>query len=153
MRADRAAFSDDTLSTLASLLDDIFLIPGTRIRFGLDPLIGLVPGLGDMLSSVASFAIIFAAWQRGLPHVTVGRMVTNVAIDTLLGSIPFAGDLFDVAWKANRKNLNLLQRASGPVAREQRWRDWLFLAALVAVILVLASIPLLTLWFIVRLFQ
>jgi hypothetical protein len=143
--------TDDHLSVLASLLDDAFRIPGTRIRFGLDPLIGLVPGLGDVISSVASFLIIFAAWQRGLPRVTVSRMVANVAIDTLLGAVPVAGDAFDVVWKSNRKNLNLLQRASQRTLRQQQWHDWLFLAGVALAVMVLASIPVLALWLVIHL--
>jgi hypothetical protein len=142
--------TDDTLAVLASLLDDVFRIPGTPIRFGIDPLIGLIPGLGDLISSLASFLIIFAAWQRGLPRVTMGRMVANVAIDTLLGSVPVAGDMFDVAWKSNRKNLRLLQRASAPRSRSQNWRDWAFLVAVAAITVVLATVPLLVLWLIIR---
>jgi Domain of unknown function (DUF4112) len=150
--SDRQAPSldDESLAYLASLLDDRFQIPGTTIRFGLDALIGLVPGFGDLISSLASFIIIFAAWQRGLPQVTVGRMVANVAIDTLVGAVPFMGDMFDVAWKANRKNFNLLQRASGRASRRQSWRDWLFLAGLALALAALIAVPLLALWLIVQ---
>jgi hypothetical protein len=144
-----AALTDDSLAVLASLLDDVFRIPGTPIRFGLDPLIGLIPGLGDLIGGIASFVIIFAAWQRGLPRVTISRMLANNAIDTLLGTVPFVGDVFDVAWKANRKNLNLLQREAGR-PRRQQWRDWLFLAAVAIAAVVLMAIPVVVLWFIVQ---
>src|SRR5436309_870896 len=89
---------DASLETIARLLDDVFHIPGTNIRFGIDPLIGLIPGIGDLITSVASFLIIFAGWKRGLPRVTISRMVANVAIDTAVGSIPLVGDVFDAAW-------------------------------------------------------
>ena len=146
-RAQGAEGLDDaTLNLLASLLDDIFRIPGTSIRFGLDPLVGLVPGIGDLLTGAASFLIIFSAWQRQLPRVTVARMMANVAIDTLVGSIPFLGDAFDAAWKSNRKNLNLLQRGTADTSRHQGWRDWLFLAGLIALMLVLIAIPIGVLW-------
>lgn len=143
------ALTDDSLAVLASLLDDAFRIPGTPIRFGLDPLIGLIPGLGDLIGGIASFVIIFAAWQRGLPRVTISRMLANNAIDTLLGTVPFVGDVFDVAWKANRKNLNLLQREARRPQRQQ-WRDWLFLAAVAVAAVVLMAIPVVVLWFIVQ---
>ncbi len=133
--------SDDTLAFLASLLDDLFRVPGTPIRFGLDPIIGLIPGIGDLITGAASFLIIFTAWQRGLPRVTVTRMVTNVVIDTLVGSVPVAGDMFDVAWKSNRKNLTLLQRASVPGKRSQSWKDWLFLFGIVLALATVIVVP------------
>jgi hypothetical protein len=136
-----SGLSDETLSMLASLLDDLFRIPGTSIRFGLDPLIGLIPGVGDLITGAASFLIIFAAWQRGIPQVTVARMVANVVLDTLVGSVPIAGDLFDAAWKSNRKNLVLLQRSSSPAARHQSWKDWLFLAGLLLALAFVIVVP------------
>lgn len=142
--------SDATLVNLARLLDDVFQIPGTNIRFGLDPLIGLIPGFGDFVTSIASFLIIYAGWQRGLPRVTITRMVANVAIDTLLGSIPVVGDVFDVAWKSNRKNLNLLQRANSGGQTKNAIADTLFLAAIVAVMVVLLVSPFLVIWLLVR---
>jgi hypothetical protein len=144
------SFDDETLSMLASLLDDLFRVPGTAIRFGLDPLIGLVPGIGDLITSAASFLIILSAWQRQLPRVTVARMVANVAIDTAVGAIPFIGDAFDVAWKSNRKNLSLLQRGSMNTIRRQDWRDWLFLLGVIVVMLVLAALPITLLWFVIH---
>ena len=133
--------SDSTLSMLASLLDDLFRIPGTSLRFGLDPLIGLIPGLGDLITGAASFLIILAGWQRGIPRVTLTRMVANVVIDTLVGSVPLAGDVFDAAWKSNRKNLTLLQRASTPAAPRQTWKDRLFLAAIVIALALVIIVP------------
>ena len=144
---------DASLNLLASLLDDVFRIPGTTIRFGLDPLIGLVPGIGDLITSAASFLIIFSAWQRRLPRVTVARMMANVAIDTVLGTFPFFGDIFDTAWKSNRKNLNLLQRATLSDSHRQDWRDWLFLLGLVVLMGVLIAIPILALWGVIHLLK
>jgi hypothetical protein len=144
---------DATLNLLASLLDDIFRIPGTSIRFGLDPLVGLVPGIGDLLTGAASFLIIFSAWQRQLPKVTVARMMANVAIDTLVGSIPLLGDAFDAAWKSNRKNMSLLQRATMDTSRHQGWRDWLFLVGLIALMIVLIAIPIGVLWLAIHLLR
>jgi hypothetical protein len=141
---------DETLALLASLLDDMFRIPGTAIRFGLDPLIGLIPGIGDLISGLASFLIILAAWQRRLPRATVARMMVNVAIDTLVGAIPIAGDAFDLAWKSNRKNLTLLQRSSPEAARRQSWRDWLFMGGIALVLGLLLSVPIVVLWLVVH---
>ena len=150
---DSRTLDDATLNWLASWLDDIFQIPGTSIRFGLDPIIGVVPGLGDLLTGAASFLIIFSAWQRQLPRVTVARMVVNVAIDTFVGAIPLFGDAFDLAWKSNRKNVNLLQRTSLNPTRRQDWRDWLFLLGVVLAMIALIAIPVLALWFVIHLLR
>jgi hypothetical protein len=120
---------------LAHLLDDIFVIPGTGIRFGLDGLLGLIPGLGDTLTSLASFYILGAARQYGVPRVTLVRMAGNIAIDYLFGMLPFLGDAFDVYWKANRRNVQLLERHFDEVSvdrRHARRGDWLVVAGLIA---------------------
>jgi hypothetical protein len=99
----------ERLRTLSRLLDSAFVIPGTRYRFGLDALIGLVPGLGDAVSAVFSVYIILQASRLGAPKSVVTRMIANVAVDTVVGWIPVLGDLFDVAWKSNLKNMALLE--------------------------------------------
>ena len=101
------------LRRYAELLDDGIRIPFTRFRIGLDPIIGLVPGFGDMVGAALSVAIIWEAARRGVPTSTLLRMATNVVVDAGLGSVPVAGDVFDALWKANRKNLALLERKVG----------------------------------------
>jgi|SRR6185437_8190196 uncharacterized protein DUF4112 len=133
--------TDEQLDHLAGVLDDIFHIPGTKIRFGLDPIVGLVPGLGDIITGLLSFLIVFAAWQRGLPRIALSRMVINIAIDTLLGSIPIFGDVFDTAWKSNRMNYNLLVRYRGGVRQGLITRDWLFFLVLLIGIAVVVLLP------------
>ncbi len=145
-----AALSDESLEIIAGLLDDYFRIPGTSIRFGLDPLIGLIPGLGDAISGFASFLIVFAAWQRRLPKITLTRMVANIGIDTLVGSIPLLGDAFDVAWKSNRRNLNLLQRAKYDPRTRHLWKDWLFLLGIVLILTACVVLPILMLWWVIH---
>jgi hypothetical protein len=140
---------DQSLERLASLLDDIFRIPGTNLRFGLDPIIGLIPGVGDLVSGLSSSLIIFAAWQRGLSRVTIARMVANVALDSLVGSMPLVGDLFDAAWKSNRKNLNLLQRDTAVGPRRPEWHDWLFLIGIMLVVALLIMIPIALVWWLI----
>jgi len=108
-------FSDRNLDLLSHILDDFLRIPGTQIRFGLDGVIGLIPGVGDVLGAMASWIIILAAWMRGVPRVTLARMMANVAIDAIVGAVPILGDVFDVAWKANRRNFELLERSVGAV--------------------------------------
>jgi hypothetical protein len=102
-RWDRGAwlFRDTTLHSLEILLDEVFRIPGTSFRFGIDGIIGLVPGLGDVLAGLLSLVIPLAAWIRGVPYVTLVRMGLNLGIGVLVGSIPVLGDIFDIAWKAN----------------------------------------------------
>src|SRR5437016_1639335 len=130
-RRDTGALSDESLGRLASILDDGVAIPGTSIRFGIDPIIGLIPGIGDVLGSLASFMFVLAGWRRGLPSVTLLRMLVNIAIDTLCGTLPIFGDLFDVYWKSNRMNYNLLLRHSAAPHVDHTWRDWLFLWGIV----------------------
>jgi hypothetical protein len=120
---------DDTLSRLEILLDEAFPIPGTHIRFGIDGIIGLIPGLGDVLAGLLSLIIPLAAWVRGLPYITLARMAANLAIGVLVGTIPIFGDIFDIAWKANRRNYRLLRRHLGE-PRRHTWRDWAFLIML-----------------------
>ena len=103
-------FRDENLDLLSRVLDSWFRIPGTSIRFGLDGIIGLVPGIGDILAGLASCIIILAAWARGAPYVTIARMLVNLALDVIIGTVPLFGDLFDIAWKANRRNYALLTR-------------------------------------------
>ncbi|MEO8090523.1 MAG: DUF4112 domain-containing protein [Gemmatimonadales bacterium] len=99
----------ERLRALSRLLDNAFVIPGTQYRFGLDPLIGLVPGLGDAVSAVFSAYIVLQASRLGAPRSVVTRMIANVALDTVVGWIPVLGDLFDAAWKSNLKNVALLE--------------------------------------------
>jgi Domain of unknown function (DUF4112) len=135
-------FSDENLNFLAHVLDDWFRVPGTSIRFGIDGLIGLVPGLGDILAGLASSILIFAAWVRGVPYVTIVRMIVNVGLDVIIGAIPLLGDAFDIAWKANRRNYALLvRRLEQP--RRQTWRDWAFLLLMAAALLAIFLAPLL----------
>lgn len=128
------------LELLARWLDSIFQIPGLNVRFGLDALAGLIPGLGDTATAFASLYILVTAARRGVSRVTMTRMATNVAIDYLVGCIPFIGDVFDVYWKANQKNVELLRRyADANPAGERRLRiqDWLFVGGLAVLLLTL----------------
>ncbi len=138
----KGLFDDENLDILAHILDDFIRVPGTSIRFGLDGLIGLIPGLGDVLGGLASCVIVFAAWARGVPYVTVTRMVANIGIEVVFGSIPILGDMFDIAWRANRRNYALLV-GSLEEPRKHTVRSWLFLMALCGVLFFLMLIPML----------
>ncbi|WP_417497785.1 DUF4112 domain-containing protein [Maricaulis sp.] len=98
------------LETLADWLDTRFRIPGTTIRFGLDGLIGLVPGLGDLAMLAPAFYLIVRAASLGAPLHVLARMLVNTSLDLVIGAIPVVGDIFDVAFKANRRNTALLAR-------------------------------------------
>jgi hypothetical protein len=140
--------TDEHLDHIAAVLDDMFRIPGTKIRFGLDFLIGWIPGIGDAAAGIASLIIIVAAWRRGAALVTLARMVTNVVLEAILGAVPVVGDIFHVAWKANRRNYRLLMREkSRAPGGSHAWRDVIFLSLLLLTVLCLAAVPIgLILW-------
>jgi hypothetical protein len=94
-------------------LDDGLRIPGTSIHFGLDPILGLIPGIGDVAGAALSAAILAEGARQGISRYTLLRMAGNVALDAAIGVLPVLGDLFDAAWKANRRNLTLLERHLG----------------------------------------
>jgi hypothetical protein len=98
------------LRRLAWWLDEGIRVPGTGIRFGLDPILGLVPGLGDVAGALLGGAILLEAYRRQMPATTLVRMAANIMIDTAAGAIPLLGDALDFVWKSNRKNLDLLER-------------------------------------------
>ena len=93
---------------IARTMDDRYTVPGTRIRFGWDSIIGLLPGVGDVLTSAASLVIVHHAWRLGVPSIVLKRMIGNVCLDLAFGCIPILGDAFDLAWKANRRNAILI---------------------------------------------
>src|SRR2546423_6368589 len=97
------------LRRIADLLDSAFVVPGTNYRIGLDPIIGLIPMIGDLASPIFTIGLLWQAYDLGIPKVVQLRMIFNAAIDALIGAIPVAGDLFDFAWKSNQWNLALLE--------------------------------------------
>ena len=105
---------------LARMLDDNFSIPGTRIRFGWDSVLGFIPGFGDVAGSALALLIVHHAWQTGASKLTLARMLGNVAADFAIGAVPLVGDLFDFAFKANRRNAHLLERHFDSQARKRK---------------------------------
>ena len=131
----------EVLRRMARLLDSAIPVPGTSFRFGLDPLLGLIPGLGDLVSPLFTMAVLWQGNDLGIPRVVLLRMVFNVAIDTLIGMVPLAGDLFDFAWKANDRNIALLELHAFE-RRRASIGDWLFVTVIVVLLAALALVPL-----------
>ncbi len=127
------------LELLSRWMDNLFRIPGLGWRFGLDSIIGLVPGVGDSATSVVSLYILASAVRYRVPKITLLRMGFNIGIDWAVGAVPFAGDAFDAYWKSNKRNIELIrQRAtvrSAEEAREGRASDWLFVGIIMLVLI------------------
>ena len=140
LRRGSRAFDDESLDLLSHLLDDWFRIPGTSIRFGLDGIVGFIPGIGDAIGGIASCVIILAAWARGVSYVTLARMLVNWGVEVVLGMVPIAGNLFDIGWKANRRNYALL---TGSLADPQgtKRRSWFFFGCLCVFLTILLLLP------------
>lgn len=142
----------EALRRMANLLDSAFVVPGTSYRIGLDPILGLMPGLGDLVSPLFTVGLLWQARELNLPKVVQLRMIFNVAIDSMIGIVPFAGDLFDFAWKANNKNYALLERHAVE-EHEAGPGDWVFVSAMILLVLVLAALPVLFVaWLFAQLF-
>jgi Domain of unknown function (DUF4112) len=137
----------DGIRRWANLLDNAFRIPGTRIRFGVDAIIGLVPGLGDLSAPVFAAVVLVTGFRMRLPAVVQLRMVLNAAIDMLLGLVPVLGDLADIAWKANMRNLALLERHARPGIPPSQ-SDYVFVIVCVIVLAFVAIAPLLLLGYV-----
>ena len=159
-----AAERMDALRALRRWLDEAFRVPGTSIRFGWDPIIGIVPWVGDVVTSLLSLAIITEGYRMRLPRVVQLRMLLNVVIDVGVGAIPFVGDIADAFWKSNSKNMALLERhaarlrspavasSSGAQAEDAApgtVGDWLFVSAIFAGVIAVALVPLFVMYWLV----
>jgi len=121
-------------------LDDLFRVPVLGWRFGLDALVGLIPGIGDTGTALASFYILASAVRHGVPKITLLRMGLNIGFDYVLGSLPLVGDVADAFWKSNQKNIALLRKratVSAEEARAGRLSDWIFVGGIIAVLIAL----------------
>ncbi len=132
----------DWARKLARLLDSAIRIPGTDIRIGLDPILGaLLPELGDALTSVLSLTLLGVAFRERVPKWVLGRMLLNIGLDALLGAIPLLGDLFDFAFKANDKNLALIERHRGDPSQPATLGDKLVVIGALGGAFTLALVP------------
>ena len=125
--------------TLARLLDSAVKVPGTGVRFGADAILGLVPGLGDVAGAALAGYLVLLAQRLGAPRAVVLRMLANVAVDTAAGSVPLVGDLFDVAYKSNMRNLALLERAVERPTDTKRTSRLVVAAVIVGLVLLVAG--------------
>ena len=140
-----AAVQDPAIVALrkwATLLDSAFQVPGTQMRFGLDPIVGLIPGIGDIATGFFSVMMLVHAVRLRVPKVVLARMTINVAVDLVVGAVPLLGDLFDAGYKANLRNLALLERHAGGLVPASR-SDYVFVGICAAIIVALAVLPLL----------
>jgi hypothetical protein len=138
------------LRRLQQVLDNAFRVPGTGLRFGWDPIIGLIPGAGDTVAALFACLFVVQAYQMRVPKVIQLRIVLNILIDVVIGMVPLAGDIGDFFWKASTKNLALLERHADEV-QPARAGDWLFVLGILAIVLLAAALPFVALYWFVRL--
>jgi len=127
-------------------MDSVYRVPGTNVRFGWDPIVGLIPGAGDLTTASFSVMVLYRAFRLGVPRVVLTRMMLNILIDLVVGVVPFVGDLIDVVWRSNTMNMALLERHERPGAQPTSG-DWaVVVLALVVIggvlVLVLMSVVL-----------
>src|SRR5712692_5970818 len=130
---ERRASLEPLFKWIALIMDDFFRLPGTKLRFGLDPLIGLLPGIGDTASAIVSALALIAAAGRGIPKILLARMSINILINELVGIIPGIGDAFSFWFKSNARNYELLRKHSASPTRSRK-SDWIFVVAVLAVL-------------------
>jgi Domain of unknown function (DUF4112) len=142
----------DQLDQLAWLLDNCFKIPGTKWRFGLEAVLGLVPGAGDIISGLLGLFLLIRAFQFKLPKIVIVRMLANSLLDFGIGAIPFVGDAFDFVYKANTRNMQLFhQYAEAPMKSTNR--HWIFIGGLIAAFVAMAlALLIVMIWAFSRLF-
>jgi hypothetical protein len=129
---------------LSVLLDSAVRIPGTQLRIGLDPILGaILPELGDALTAALSLSLVTVAFRQRVPKWVLARMLVNIALDAIFGAIPLVGDVFDFAFKANEKNLALIERHRGDPTQPATWGDRLVVSGVVIIALACAVLPLL----------
>jgi hypothetical protein len=144
----RLDFADDRVENLdamrryAWILDSLFELPVVKVRFGLDAIAGLVPGLGDLTTPVFSAYLLLQAFRMRVPKIIMMRMIFNVGLDALVGLVPIIGDLFDIGFKANMRNLALVERYADPFQKPTR-SDYVFIWMMLAVLAGLALLPIL----------
>jgi len=139
---------------LAEWLDQRFTIPGTSIKIGLDPILGLIPGIGDAIANLAGSAILLIAAQYQVPKIVLLRMGSNVALNSIIGAIPVFGDVFSIWFRSNAKNARLLERYVSAEERASTFGNWIFVIAVIGGIILLSiGILIATAWLILQLWN
>jgi hypothetical protein len=139
---DQKPLAPQWLRVLVRFMDDAIAVPGTRIRVGWDAILGaFAPWVGDGISALSHVTLIWSAFRAGLPRVVFARMLLNVAIDALVGSVPILGDIFDAAFKANRRNLELLERVEREPARPATLGDYAVVSFAILGVLLALTVP------------
>ena len=128
-RAGAKPGDDPFIALVARLMDEVFVIPGTKIRFGLDPIIGLLPGLGSVASAAVSLGLIALSARLRVPKIVLARMAVNVLLNAALDAVPVVGDALSIFFRSNTRNHELLRKYAG-TAQPASPGDWLFLYAL-----------------------
>jgi uncharacterized protein DUF4112 len=132
---------------LADLLDQRFTIPGTSIRIGLDPIVSLIPGIGDLLANLTGSLILVIAAQLGVPKIALARMGINIGINTILGAVPIFGDIISIWYRSNVRNVELLERYLAGQSKRMELSDWLFVIGLiVGLLLLMGGIVVVAIW-------
>ncbi|MEM6592639.1 MAG: DUF4112 domain-containing protein [Cyanobacteria bacterium P01_H01_bin.119] len=147
---------------ISKVMDNAIAVPGTDFKFGLDPILGLLPGGGDLFSGGISVYILYEAMRLGIPKATLLKMAGNIVLELIVGTIPVLGDAFDVAWKANAQNVKLMEQHIDPTLTQQpltqpgqpkaanQWFALVLIVGLLALI-VLAAIG--TVWILAAIFN
>jgi hypothetical protein len=142
----------ELLRRWAILLDSAFRVPGTNFRFGLDAIIGVIPGVGDLAAPVFTIAVLATGLKMRVPAIVQARMVLNALIDMLVGLVPLLGDVADAAWKADLRNVALLERHARPGV-PPRDADYVFVFVCIALVVLIAVVPLLLLFWLLSQFS
>ncbi len=135
---------------LSTLLDNAVRIPGTDYRVGIDPILGLIPGGGDIVGGLLSVYIVLEATRLGVPKATIAKMGTNILTEVAAGTVPLVGDFMDVHWKANARNVALLDEHFAVLEPEEPANPWFVAAVVIGVLVVVTATAALSVWLIRR---
>jgi Domain of unknown function (DUF4112) len=133
-RAERFHAAERRILRMSSLLDEVFRVPGTSFKFGVDPIVGLIPVIGDIIGAIPGAWLILEATRFGIPRVVLGRMVVNLTVDLGIGAIPLIGDVYDFLFRSNARNLDLFRRYALEPETSTRWHQAFFLGLAMFVI-------------------
>ena len=146
---DKRARLEPLFRWVAIVMDELIALPNSKVKFGLDPLIGLIPGIGDTASAIVSALVLIQAARRGLPKILLARMSLNILINEIVGIIPGLGDVFSFWFKSNKRNYELLL-AHTEMPRRARLSDWFFVIATLVILFLIVATGLLVSFLVLR---